>query len=228
MKTSASTSASEPAVSADRTLGSAPSGFPAVEPQANPRSRDTAPRRYDLGALLAMMGCTLSAAQVELGIGGPEYRKYNEQGMSREVAERKADRAGFHVYEVWPEMVEHDLELLPVCAAERCEERFVPRNSAARYCSARCRNRENHRRWLKRHPDVYERVLERNRRYRQETAKAQKISRRRRYELNGDEVRAKRRERYRLNAEVEKAKERERKARRRTTKVEQREDQAAA
>lgn len=65
--------------------------------------------RYPLQPLLDTAGLNASHSVKALGLGGPEYRKYRDEGMTREVAERKALRVGLHPYEVWPEMVEHDL-----------------------------------------------------------------------------------------------------------------------
>lgn len=97
----------------------------------------TAVIRYPLAPLLAAMGCTLSQAQNTLGLGGPEYRKYRDEGMARDVAERKANRAGYHVYEIWPEAVEHDLAE----AEEADDERRLRKNAQQREYYRRHRER---------------------------------------------------------------------------------------
>ena len=84
-------------------------------------------RRYPMEPLLEATGWTLSQAAQQLGIGGPEYRRYADEGMSREVAERKALKAGFHPYEVWPNMADDDADDVTVkCAAEDCPVMFIP------------------------------------------------------------------------------------------------------
>lgn len=99
-------------------------------------------RTYALQPLLDAVGKTLSAAQHELGIGGPEYRRYRDRGMTRETAERKALRVGLHPYEVWPEMPEHDLaDASKTCEAPGCENTWVPNplgGGRRRFCSNRC------------------------------------------------------------------------------------------
>lgn len=161
--------------------------------------------RYQLEPLLALMGCTLSQAQQTLGIGGPEYRKYRDEGMGREVAERKALKAGFHPYECWPQMVEDDIEVITrTCAARGCEETFIVNvgpGANRLYCSRRCAKREAQRRYYASRPDVAESKRESVRRYYAETAEYQRRQRQARYRRNADEERRKRRERYRQRLE---------------------------
>lgn len=107
-------------------------------------------RRYPLQPLLDMAGLNASHSVKALGLGGPEYRKYRSEGMAREVAERKALRVGLHPYEVWPDMVEHDLPSLE-CEADDCTERFdIPPfgrgGKGKRFCSETCRSRMKNRR----------------------------------------------------------------------------------
>lgn len=128
--------------------------------------------RYPLEPLLAMMRCTLSQAQKELGIGGPEYRKYRAEGMTREVAERKADKAGFHVYEVWPEMVTEDAGK-QACAAPDCPVVFVPPTpkpgqKRRHYCSRTCQQRTNARMRYRSNEATRERRKAQARQYKQE------------------------------------------------------------
>lgn len=82
-------------------------------------------RKYPIEPLLVAMGMTLAQASPILDIGGPEYRRYRDQGMTRETAERKANKAGRHVYEVWAEMVEHDVEDTEAADEARRERRRV-------------------------------------------------------------------------------------------------------
>lgn len=103
-------------------------------------------RRYPLEPLLAALGKTLSGAQHELGIGGPEYRRYRDEGMSRDVAERKAMKAGLHPYEVWHDMADHDADdLTRECEADGCDRSFMPHprgGGRRRFCSNACWERD--------------------------------------------------------------------------------------
>lgn len=194
-----------------------------AEPKESaPSPRYHRERRYPLEPLLTAMGCTLSAAQPKLGIGGPEYRKYSEEGMSREVAERKANRAGLPVYFVWPEMVEHDLAHADAVRRARLNE------IASRY-------RDNH-------PERRESERERSRAYYAECADYVRARERRRYrenaerikaqkkayrEANAERISAQKKAYYLANAERIKAAERERKAKRRAEQANQEEQKAA-
>lgn len=128
-------------------------------------------RTYPIEPLLEATGMTMSQLAQALGIGGPEYRRYRQDGMSRDVAERKALKAGFHPYEVWPEMVEDDL---PMCDAEDCDQRYVPRPNQ-RFCSTRCARRVKQRRYRASHPEQQEKDRERARRYHAETPQYQRL-----------------------------------------------------
>lgn len=142
-------------------------------------------RRYPIEPLLQAMGATLSGAQHELGIGGPEYRRYRDEGMSRDVAERKALKAGFHPYEVWPAMVEDDM-----VEAEEADRHSVEQRRAA---DARRKRKQYARR--------RDEILERNRRYRQEARQAISVQRRRRYREQADVERERSRRYYEANRE---------------------------
>ena len=169
---------------------SAPSPVSSVEDTPNPNSRETGEVRYPLEPLLAAMGCTLSAAAPILGLGGPEYRKYRDLGMNRDTAERKANKAGFHVYEVWPEMVEHDL-----ASADEAE---------------RERRRRYNRNWYRNaDPEVKARVLASARRYKASAARALSLYNRRYREQNRERMAARQREHYLANRERILARQRE-------------------
>lgn len=132
--------------------------------------------RYPLEPLLRMMGCSLSKAQHELGLGGPEYKRYREEGMSREVAERKALKAGFHPYEVWSGMADDDL------------------------ASDRARRALHQRRWYRNAtPEVKARVLASARRYKRSTARAQSLYHRRYRQANAERIALRQARWYREN-----------------------------
>lgn len=119
------------------------------------------PRRYRLQPLAQMAGMTDREALLALKVSGTTYQKYRDEGLSRDVADRMAERLGFHPYEVWPDMVEDDLEDLAdlppegqQCAAWGCPEWFIPSRVGGskrwppRFCSTRCRNRDKRRRQI--------------------------------------------------------------------------------
>lgn len=69
-----------------------------------------AQRRYAIDPLVAALRATsMTNAARELGVSGSTIRRYLSDGIARDTAERYASRAGFHPYEVWPEMISDDL-----------------------------------------------------------------------------------------------------------------------
>lgn len=63
-------------------------------------------RRYDLAPLAALMGMSEHAACVQLGLSGSTQQDYRAHGVTLEVAERLAFKAGVHPFEVWSSMPE--------------------------------------------------------------------------------------------------------------------------
>lgn len=63
-------------------------------------------RRYPLEPLRSMTGVSKSAMQKRLGVSGSEWVRYWRDGLSVLVADRYANRLGFHPAEVWPSWVE--------------------------------------------------------------------------------------------------------------------------
>ncbi len=63
-------------------------------------------RRYPFSELASAMGCSEHAACVRLGVSGSTEQSYRRSGVTLEVAERLALRAGLHPFEVWPSMPE--------------------------------------------------------------------------------------------------------------------------
>jgi hypothetical protein len=106
-----------------------------------------------------------------------------ERGLTREAAERLAEKAGYIPYELWPEILDHDIATIErVCASPDCDVRFIPDDPRQKKCSRRCVLRDAGARYKDRHRDV---VLERAR-----------ASAARYYAENGDYVRARRRRAY--------------------------------
>lgn len=83
--------------------------------------------RYPLQPLAQLAGMSNRQALLALKVSGTTYQKYRDQGMLRDAADRAAVRLGFHPYEVWPEMVDHDS-----ADAERAEEERRAKRKAYR------------------------------------------------------------------------------------------------
>ena len=118
-------------------------------------------RRYPIQALTEMMALGFAEGMRALKISGSTYQKYRDQGVSRVSADRLAVRAGFHPYEVWPDMADHDYEdASRECEADDCTERFIPANNGGKhrkFCSPRCANRVRLRRYRARSEAARER-----------------------------------------------------------------------
>lgn len=146
-------------------------------------------RRYPLEPLLQAMGMTLSQAAGPLNLNGRYYKKYREEGVTRETAERMAHKAGFHPYEIveW-DMARHDIEQDEMeCSADDCTATFLPKPNQ-RFCSYRCARRMRQRRYRAAHPEQQEKDRVRARRYHVETPKYQRLRRTRRRDLQEQEV----------------------------------------
>jgi hypothetical protein len=134
------------------------------------------------------------------------------------TAELLALRAGFHPFEIWPELAEDRLEEVKV-ACESCEAMFVPVRKGHRFCTERCRHRAHQRRWFreKYHSDPAFREAKKAqvRREREQPPSAAVVRARRvkqalRYAANAEQYRATNRAWYAANREAFNAKRRER------------------
>lgn len=121
--------------------------------------------RYPLQPLADLVGCPLAELGRRLGVSGSTWRNYRDRGVSFDVADRLATRAGFHPANVWPEWTDALVEgCEQPCAAPDCDVRFVPTRAGHVYCSATCRRRIAKRRELAT-PTGAARNRERRRRY---------------------------------------------------------------
>jgi len=104
-------------------------------------------RRYHPDALASTLGVSLNAACVAAGVSGTTQQDARCHGFTRELADRVAVTLGYHPYEVWPDMADHDLEDATVACLE-CGNRFVPTRKGHVYCTYACgrRRRERDRR----------------------------------------------------------------------------------
>lgn len=84
--------------------------------------------RYSLAPLVALSGLSGKRFIVAFRVSGTDYSK----GVSRHRADRLAVRAGFHPYEIWPEMIVEDFDAADVRDAELAEmyERKLQKNRA--------------------------------------------------------------------------------------------------
>ena len=105
---------------------------------------------YSVGPLAALMHLSENTACDQLGITGSTKQQYRQHGMSREVAERRALQAGFHPYEVWPDMAHHDADALKIECACGCGERFIPTRKGHKFASVACKGRAHSREFERR------------------------------------------------------------------------------
>lgn len=91
-----------------------------------------------------------SALQAELlGVWPEQIRRWRQSGLTRTMAERLAEAAGYVPYEVWPELLDETIAAMErECAAEDCTSRFIPPAKAPnkRFCSTTCKARTLRRR----------------------------------------------------------------------------------
>ena len=152
-------------------------------------------RLYPLAPLAALAGLEVHQLASRLHLSGSTWQQYRDEGVSERVADRMAVRLGFDPYVVWPEMLDHAIEdTSKPCAREGCDARFMPVNSLHRYCSARCKKKENMRAWRRTDAGRKWENEARRRRY-QETAEYERARERRRYWADPEAQRARMRAR---------------------------------
>lgn len=98
--------------------------------------------RYPFDALARKMGVSPNQAGKQLGLSGSTLQDMQRRGLSDDQCERWALRAGFHPFEVWPELIDDRIaDAGRECAAPGCDEVFEPANGKQRYCSTDCQRR---------------------------------------------------------------------------------------
>lgn len=130
-------------------------------------------RRFSITPLVEALnlepGASVSRA---LGVSGTRLASFAEFGVDERTAERLAVRAGFVPYLIWPELMDQAIaDLEKVCAADDCDERFVPplRQPYKRFCTARCKTRQQRRDQYRNDPVFREKAKASMRRYYAET-----------------------------------------------------------
>lgn len=117
--------------------------------------------RFPFASLAVAMGLSQGEAARLLGLSGSTWKEYRDRGMTERVADRLAVKAGLVPYEVWPEMLDANLDA-------ELEER-------------RRRNREKQRRYRARHPHVREKERQYRRAYYAQSAEYERKRERERY-----------------------------------------------
>lgn len=83
-------------------------------------------------------------------MNGGTFNAFKGHGLTLEQAERYAERVRLHPYEVWPDMLDEVLDTVTrVCAADGCDETFIPSNLRRIYCSKLCGDRRHKTRWAR-------------------------------------------------------------------------------
>jgi hypothetical protein len=98
-------------------------------------------KRYPIEPLCVAMCMTPNTAMIRLGVSGSTQQKYREEGVNDKTAELLALRAGFHPFEIWPELAEDRLAAMHV-KCEDCGAEFLPTRKGHRFCSNRCNQRK--------------------------------------------------------------------------------------
>lgn len=132
-----------------------------------------------------------------LGCHPTAIRKWRRQGLTLERAESTAGAIGYVPYEIWPELLDDLIASQErECAAEDCEQRFLPYRPQNIYCSRRCKARVERRRYRAR-PEAKERKRESNRRYYEECRDYLRAKQSEYDALHREEINARRRARRR-------------------------------
>lgn len=138
---------------------------------------------------MALTGWTMDQVRAVAPCNGNEYRLRRAHGVTEAIADRLAVAAGYHPFEVWPEMLE-DAAAERRC--DRCGGGFVPVRRAQRWCSPRCRvfnaQAAHLRRRRRNDPAWAEQQRQRSRRYYRETADYQRAQARARYRQKREEA----------------------------------------
>lgn len=106
-------------------------------------------KRYPVAPLAEAMGVSFNQAMMRLGVSGSTMQDYRARGVTEQVAERLATRAGLPAAYVWPELVDDRIadESVP---CEECGGLFVPSRRGHRFCTPKCGQRKASREWARR------------------------------------------------------------------------------
>lgn len=141
--------------------------------------RDGDPR-YSILPLIELLACSDSQVTRRLRMSGASLNRYRAEGVSEQQAEALALRAGFHPFNVWPELTAARCESMErECAAPDCDVRFVRAFQSRRiWCHPRCKWRTDARK-RRATPDGAAANRERRRRYYAENSDYERARQRR-------------------------------------------------
>lgn len=150
-------------------------------------------RRYRLEPLAEFMRMSVNAVCIEVNVSGTTLRAARCHGITRRLVDRIAGQLKCHPAEIWPEVIDHDIED-HTALCEECAEPFVPSRKGHRFCSERCSHRRRSRTYVRRRleidPNYREARAEYGRRYRAESRRALTAYARWYRQANPDQVRA--------------------------------------
>jgi hypothetical protein len=116
-----------------------------------------------------------------LDVDRTQVRRWRTYGVSAVQADTLANRIGVDPYQLWPEILDAAIaEVERTCAADGCDETFVPpaKVPGKKFCSRRCKGRENRRIRYQTDPEFRAQVLADVARHYAETSDYQKRRRR--------------------------------------------------
>lgn len=137
--------------------------------------------RYPLEPLIRLTGWSMNEIRRVSPCNGSELAVRQDRGVTELVADRLAIEAGYHPFEVWPEMVEAGIDYKN---CDECGDTFDPVRSDQRFCGRTCRRRDADRRYkrkLRATPEGAEAHRTARRRFYAECAEYEKARERRRY-----------------------------------------------
>lgn len=95
--------------------------------------------RYPFGLVLSRWPTDAAAARA-LGVQPRTVRDWKTRGVPVDRADGVASAAGFHPFELWPELADRAAEMaLRACDGPSCDEVFVLSDRRKRFCSPRCK-----------------------------------------------------------------------------------------
>lgn len=99
-------------------------------------------RRYRLEPLAEYLKLSLSQTCIDVRLSGRTQKEARCHGVTRRVVDTICGKLRIHPSEVWPEVIDHDIEdTTRECAYRSCEVRFTPKRRDHKFCSRRCAQR---------------------------------------------------------------------------------------
>jgi hypothetical protein len=92
--------------------------------------------RFDFADLERLLGTGASGTAAHLGVDVRQVHRLRARGLTVDEAHDYAGRARLHPFEVWPELVDAEIEAAKM-TCPWCNERFVPHTARQRFCCPR-------------------------------------------------------------------------------------------